>query len=305
MTTPTATQQPAHHSAFRRLVARHPVAAFLVMVYAVSIVSVLPSVRTPPGSLPSGLSLSDSLGTIFGVALPAFLVLAAVHGRAGVRDLARRSFRWRVGLRWYLFALLGLPVATVLCASVIYGLAPLNALVEKWPLLFMVVIPEFLFRVVLFNLPEEIGWTGFLQDRLQDRYGPLKASVFVELPFALWHLPGLIVDTGLGLAQLPLLLALFGILVIGQLSGRIIIMWLYNHTRRSVLLVGLFHSSFNVTAGALGREFIPGWSEGSVLLIGTGVVAVTAVLLVIFTGGRLAYKSDYVAQIADARPAKE
>ena len=31
MSTPTATQQPAPHSALRRLVARHPVAAFLVM----------------------------------------------------------------------------------------------------------------------------------------------------------------------------------------------------------------------------------------------------------------------------------
>jgi hypothetical protein len=36
MAVPTATQQPAPHSALRRLVARHPVAAFLVMVYTVN-----------------------------------------------------------------------------------------------------------------------------------------------------------------------------------------------------------------------------------------------------------------------------
>jgi hypothetical protein len=42
----TATQQPAPHSALRRLVARHPVAAFLVMVYAVNIAVALPTVRT-------------------------------------------------------------------------------------------------------------------------------------------------------------------------------------------------------------------------------------------------------------------
>jgi membrane protease YdiL (CAAX protease family) len=281
-----------------RWVARHPVAAFLVMAYAFSIAVVLPPLQTPPGSLPSGLSLSDSLGTIFGVALSAFLVMAAMHGRAGMQDLARRSLRWRVGLRWYLFALFGLPVATLLCASVIYRLAPLNALLDNWPLLFTVVLPQFLLRIVLFNLPEEIGFTGFLQDRLQDRYGPLKACVMVELPFALWHLPSFIVDTGLGFAQWPLFLVYFGLLVIGQFFSRIIIMWLYNSARRSVLLVGLFHASFNVTAGALGREFIPGWSEGSALLIATGLVVVTAVLLVILTRGRLAYRPDHGSQMA-------
>jgi membrane protease YdiL (CAAX protease family) len=224
-----------------------------------------------------------------GVALPAFLVMAAMHGRAGVRDLARRSLRWRVGLRWYLFALLVVPIATVLGASVIFGLAPLNVLLDWWPLLFMVVLPEYLLRVVLLNLPEEIGFTGFLQDRFQDRYGPLKACFIVELPFALWHLPIFIADTGLGLAELPLFLAFFGLLVIGQFFARIVIMWLYNNTRRSVLLVAIFHSGFNVTVGGFGREFIPGYSDGWALLIATGVVVVTAVFLVVRTRGRLGY----------------
>ena len=84
--------------------------------------------------------------------------MAALHGRAGVRDLARRSLRWRVGARWYLIALLGLPIAVLLTASVIYGLAPLNALLNTWPLLFTVMVPDLLLRIVFFNLAEEIGW---------------------------------------------------------------------------------------------------------------------------------------------------
>ncbi|MGH2750623.1 MAG: hypothetical protein ACRDK3_07090 [Actinomycetota bacterium] len=58
--------------------------------------------------------LCESLGTIFGVTLPAFLVIAATHGWAGVRDLASRSVRWRVGIRWYL---LGMPVAMTLAVA--------------------------------------------------------------------------------------------------------------------------------------------------------------------------------------------
>ena len=80
-----------------------------------------------------------------------------MNGKAGVRDLAHRSLRWRVGVQWYLIALLGVPVASVLCASVLFGLAPLEALVEKWVLLLTVVLPQLLLLIVFFNLAEEVG----------------------------------------------------------------------------------------------------------------------------------------------------
>jgi membrane protease YdiL (CAAX protease family) len=248
--------------------------------------------------LPFDLAPYDSLGHIFGVALPAFIVVAAMHGRAGVRDLARRSLRWRVGVRWYLIALLGVPVATVLCASVIFGLAPLNALVEKWRLLLTVVLPQLVLLILFFNFAEEVGWTGFLQARLQERHGPLKASVIVTLPFALYHLPAWMVEFKLGLAQLHLALLLTGVLGISQLFGRVIIMWLYNSTGYSVLLVGMFHSSFNVTTSTFGL-FIP--REMSFLLA-AGVVAVGAVLIAVFTRGRLSYRPERAAQPAVATP---
>ena len=194
MTAPTATRQPAPHSGLRRLVARRPVAAFLVMVYTVNTAVAVVPVLTRRDLLPFGLAPYDSLGHIFGVALPAFIVVAAMHGRAGVRDLAQRCLRWRVGVRWYLIALFGVPVATVLCASALFGLAPLNALVEKWELLLTVVVPKLVLLILFFNLAEEVGWTGFLQARLQERHGPLKASIIVTLPFALFHLPGWMVE---------------------------------------------------------------------------------------------------------------
>jgi membrane protease YdiL (CAAX protease family) len=266
------------------------------MVYAVNSAVALSPLLTRRDILPFGLAPYDSLGHIFGVALPAFIVVAAMHGRAGVRDLALRSLRWRVGVRWYLIALLGVPVAAVLCASALFGLAPLNALVGKWQLLFTLVLPQLVLLILFFNLAEEVGWTGFLQARLQERHGPLKASLIVTLPFALFHLPGWMVEFGLGLSQLHLALALTGVFGISQLFGRVVIMWLYNNTGYSVLLVGMFHSSFNITASAFG-PFIP--REMS-FLIAAGVVAVAAVLIVVFTRGRLSYRPDRVPQPADS-----
>src|SRR5215207_1912463 len=298
MSAPPATRQPAPRSALRRLVARHPVAAFLIMVYTVNAAVALVPVLTRRDILPFGLAPYDSLGHIFGVALPTFIVVAAISGKTGVRDLASRSLRWRVGVRWYLVALFGVPVAVVLCASAIFGLAPLNALVEKWQLLLTVVLPQLVLLILFFNLAEEVGWTGFLQARLQERHGPPKASVIVTVPFALFHLPSWMVEFGLGLAQLHLALALTAIFGISQMFGRVIIMWLYNNTGYSVLLVGMFHSSFNVTASAFG-PFIP--REMS-FLIAAGVVAVAAMLIAIFTRGRLSYKPERASRPADAAP---
>ena len=162
MTVPAATPQPApHYSAPRRLVTRHPVAAFLVMVFALTYGSALVPFLTQRTFLPFGLTLWGTLIGLFCCA-PAFLVVAATHGRAGVSDLARRSLRWRVSPQWFFVALLGLPITTVLCASALFGLAPLQALIDKWPLLFTLVVPMLLFRVVVLNLTEEIGWMGFL-----------------------------------------------------------------------------------------------------------------------------------------------
>ena len=96
---------------------------------------------------------------------------------------------------------------------------------------------------------------GFLQARWQSRFGPLKASLLVTVPFAVYHLPSLMVESGLGLAQLHVALAFLGVLAVLQLFGRVVMMWLYNVTGSSVLLVGLWHASFDATTSAFGRTF--------------------------------------------------
>ena len=296
MSTPTAIQQSAPPSALRRLVARHPVFAFLVIAFTVSIAIAFVRLQTN-GDIqsPHYQYFVGFLEHLFSVTLPAFLVVAAMHGKDGVRDLARRSLRWRVGARWYLIALLGIPVASVVCVSVIYGAAPLNALLNTWQLLFTLILPSLLIRIVL-NTIEEIGWLGFLQARLQDEHGPWKACLLVEIPFALWHLPGLLGDTG---GQLSLALVLTGVFAIFQLCGRFVSMWLYNNTHRSVLLVGLFHATYNTTINTYAGDFIPVPAELWFFIV-SGVVAIAAIFIIIFTKGYLSYKTDHVSQMVEA-----
>jgi membrane protease YdiL (CAAX protease family) len=264
------------------------------MAYTVAITIAFVRLQTN-GSIesPSYEYFVGFLEHLLSVALPAFLVVAALHGKDGVRDLARRSLRWRVGARWYLIALLGIPVASVVCAGVIYGVAPINALVHNRQLLFTLILPGLLIRIVFLNTIEEIGWLGFLQARLQNEYGPWKACLLVEIPFALWQLPGLLGDTG---GQLSLAFLLTGVFAVFQLCGRFVNMWLYNNTNRSVILAGIFHATYNTTINTSAGDFIPVPAEPWFFIV-SGVLAAAAILIVIFTRGRLSYTPD-VSQIA-------
>src|SRR5689334_21745577 len=137
------TQRARRGSRLRLLVSRHPVAAFLAMVFAVNIVVACVPVLTRPDVLPVVyMPLYSILGPIFGVALPALLVVAATGGRAGVGELASRCLRWRVGVRWYLVAVLSVPIATLLCATVVFGGDLLDVLASRWTQLFTSVLPQ-------------------------------------------------------------------------------------------------------------------------------------------------------------------
>ncbi len=250
MSTTTQNQQPPNSSSsLRRLVARHPVVAFLLMVYGLGW-----STLIAVDYLGLPFLLVSSLGVVFGLALPAFLVTAAMSGKAGVRDLLGRCIRWRVGIGWYLLAFLGLLVATLLVASVFLGLAPLETLVEKWPLFFTMFLPGILIPLVITHLGEETGWTGFMQDTLQDRRGPLLASIMVAPAFVLFHLPLTFLEAPqITIAVVQLAFATLAVQAIVVIFFRVVIMWLYNSTGRSVLIVALFHSAFN-SAGT-GSEY--------------------------------------------------
>ena len=106
-------------------------------------------------------------------ALPAFIVTALVSGKPGVRGLARRSLPWRVPLRWYLISLLAPLLIFLIAVTILYGFAPLRALAQNWLLLFTAFLPALAIMILLNNVAEEIGWTGFVFARFQDRLGPL------------------------------------------------------------------------------------------------------------------------------------
>jgi membrane protease YdiL (CAAX protease family) len=291
---------PHHHrpSAVRRLVAAHPVAAFLLIAIGALLVTAaippltaidIPLFDSPRATEPRkiGPRLFGVVGGILGVGLGAFVVTAATAGRAGVADLLRRSFRWRVPARWYLLALFGVPVAATLLALAIYGPAALEAPADGWPEALAEVAGLFVLQLVLFQLAEEIGFTGFLQDRWQDRFSPLRLSAYVAFFWALWHVPDHFGEEGWGLEQLVSAPVVFVIELVSLFFARALFVWLYARTGRSVLLVAVMHASFNASISELSHDVVPG-SNVARFLIFSAVIVLAAVAVMTAARGRFA-----------------
>lgn len=271
--TTTTTRQPIRRS----LVGRHPITAFLLLAYSLTVAVVV---------IPFPEEVGGALENIVGVAVPAFVVTALVGGVGGVRDLLRRCMRWRVPLRWYAIAVTLPPVVLVITPA-LYGQAPLHALAGNWSLLFTSFLPTFVFFVVLDTLPEEAGATGFLFSRLQHRYGPMRAVLLTSAFFWLWHVPSAVRDSGTLVALTELLI----FYLVGHLASRVLAGWLYNATGASVLIVGIFHAMFNATVNPTGLGVaVLGLQQLDVLLLVTGFLALVAATIAVVTRGRLCYR---------------
>jgi membrane protease YdiL (CAAX protease family) len=150
-------------AALLRMIARRPVTSFMVIGLGAGFLTASIRPIADAEILPFDMPLHGLLGGVLGVGLGAFLVTAALKGRDGVVDLARRSVRWRVPVRWYLVALFTVPVGATLLSLVIYGPPALASPAGGWPRALGEVAAVFLLQLVLFQLAEEIGFTGFLQ----------------------------------------------------------------------------------------------------------------------------------------------
>jgi uncharacterized protein len=85
-------------SRLARLIRRHPLASFFVVTYAISWLLWIPLIGSGPIT---GLGLMlQLLGSLVPSAV-AIVLIAVLHGKAGVRKLLRRPLMWRVGVRWY------------------------------------------------------------------------------------------------------------------------------------------------------------------------------------------------------------
>jgi hypothetical protein len=124
--------------------------------------------------------------------------------------------------------------------------------------------------VLVGGVGEELGWRGFLQQRLQGRHSPVAASLLVVPVWAVWHLPlfGLLASyRGFGL------LTLVGF-VVGLGCGSVILGRVYGAARGSVLATAVWHGTYNLGAGTAA-------GTGLLAAVTTTLVMVWAVVILV------------------------
>ena len=230
---------------------------------------------------------------------------AVTEGRPGISRLLRRAVRWRVGLQWYLFALIGLPAVMVL-ATIIRPGALVSFDVSGQPIT-LAYLKAFVCMATMGGpLFEEAGWTGFAQPRLQQMYGPLLGGLLLGGLWALWHLPGFLIPSE-NVRDIPprgtvLDFAVFALALVGL---RLIIIWVVNNTRDSVLMAILVHASWNTFyATSLIRLFPSPAVLGSYSNLTIAACAL-ALVLIAATRGRMGCqtKTDTLLKETAASPA--
>jgi len=274
---------------------RHPLVAYFAIAFAGT------WALTIPLALSSGFNLFPMPDIVFlllfifsiylGPFLGALIVTRATEGRAGIRRLFERTIQWRVGMRWYLAAILSFLLIWLVSYSILLNGAPLRGLIANPLLLVTLFLPWLLQGILIPSLGEESGWRGFALPRLQSQYGPVLAAVILGALQGLWHLPILFTPL-LG----PFTLEGFITFVLTATGGVFIYNWVFNNARGSVLIAILMHASSNAASRLLEeviprdvilpapiQALLPGW-------INVIIFGLAAILLVILTRGRLGYR---------------
>jgi uncharacterized protein len=178
-----------------------------------------------------------------GPLVAALIVIGVAEGRAGYRALGARMIRWRVGGRWWAFAI-GTPLAVLAlaaAANVVFWGAPVPVPGEvAWSSVALLAALR-LVNPLDGPLGEEPGFRGYALPLLQVDRSPLHAAAVLGVLAALWHLP-LVVTGQLPPVGLPITFAI-----------TVVYVWLFDRTGGSVLLTLVFHvAQGTVSYGDLG-----------------------------------------------------
>jgi membrane protease YdiL (CAAX protease family) len=201
------------------------------------------TVETAAGGIPMLLGVMGPMVT--GIA---FTYLT--RDAAGRRDYWKRVIDFkRIPGKWYLVIFLFVPVLNILAAlldvvtggsGATWGEAAQNMLTNPSSIVLSLLFSS------LIPFIEELGWRGYVLDRLQEKQSALMSSLILGVIWSVWHLPLFFVQgtyqAGLGVGTLA-----FWLFILGVLPLSLPFTWIYNNTSRSTLAVILFHSMVNFT----------------------------------------------------------
>ena len=249
---------------------------YLFLAYALTWLFWIPVAVTRQDYQTSPFLLAVVFLGVFGPGIAGIIMTYREQGKEGGRDFWRRVFDFRrISLKWYALILLLFPMLHLISIGINYWLGgdpPEFAFIKDsmaMPVGILVVVILYLLQSAL----EELGWRGYMLDRLQAIWNPIKASLVLGVIHALWHLP-LFWVVGTNQSRY-LSVTAFVLFVAFVTSGSFYNTWCYNDNRRSTLAVILLHTIANLSLDTFMLSGTGEYIFKIVAAIGAMLIAIT------------------------------
>lgn len=238
--------------------------AFFALLFLLSVPFwVAGSLLPDPAGMPMGLPVSA-----FQFVLP--LVVACVllfrrHGWRGIAALVRRtaSPRGSASAAWWVVAVALVPALLAMT----HGIMLLADLPPHGPHSPLATIPVLLVMYGVAAGCEEAGWTGYVLEPLERRWGPLAAALVIGVVWAVWHLVAFVQAD-----RSPMW-------IVGQclstVAIRVLMVWLVDSMGGVVLAAVVVHTLINVT-----QSVFPGYTQQAAPALVFGLVCAGAAAVV-------------------------
>jgi membrane protease YdiL (CAAX protease family) len=260
---------------------QHPFLALVLLVFLFEWIVLVPGAAGEIGLLP--FKLPEILGFVagWGPGLAAAIVVVALNGKAGIKNLFRRYLIWRVSIGWYLVALFGTAffiLGGIGLHVLLGGEVPNLPAAGITPLDLAFTFLIFIVFGFIGNL-EDVAWRGVALPLLQYRYSALRASLMIGVLEGLTHLPYFFVP-GDFRNQVGIWFMVFTIAIV------ILMTWMFNNTRGSLLIVVLYHAAQNAWANLLDTTPPPGPNDLQPFIFAAVLMCVAAITVVGIYGPR-------------------
>ena len=221
---------------------------YLVLAYGIAWALWFPVILRRQDYQSSPVLLATVLLGIFGPGIAGIVVTSIEGGRDALKDFWRRAYDFRrIRPFWYpiiLMLWLALLLVAMGVSSILGGESPGFEFVKELvaqPMGILVVILLYFLQAGF----EELGWRGYMLERLQKTMTPIRASLVIWIFHAFWHFPFFFIvgsnqySWGFGID--------FWLFIFFVLAGSVYSTWCYNDNGRSTLAVTLLHTTANLS----------------------------------------------------------
>lgn len=252
---------------------------YLFLAYGFTWFLWIPVTLTRQDYQKSPLLLAVVLLGVSGPGIAGIIMTYREQGKEGGRDFWNRVFDFRrISIKWYLLIILLFPALHMISVGINYWLGGTTPQFEfiKESATMPIGIPVVVILYLLQSALEELGWRGYMLDRLQALWKPLTASLVLGIFHAFWHLPMFwVVGTN---QSRWLTLSDFTLFIFTVIASSIYATWYYNENHRSILAAILLHTVGNLSLDTFMLSGAGEFISQVVFILGAVIVAIAWML---------------------------